>query len=99
PPLVLHSFPTRRSSDLLLLLDGGGSGCASFSLAWWRPPCAPARHRPSHRIVAPATAPTRSSLRAHCCASATIMTTSPDPLSHPRDRKSTRLNSSHVSIS
>src|SRR5207249_10593503 len=62
----LHSFPTRRSSDLAAAPAAGGF-------------CPPAR------------APTRSSL-----SRTSVATAATDLMA---DRKSTRLNSSHVSIS
>src|SRR5438067_3134607 len=68
-PCVLHSFPTRRSSDL-----GNSTPPKSPPFPWERghfpPPCP-------------------SSLASHCGRDACA----------PTDRKSTRLNSSHVSIS
>src|SRR5204862_6462132 len=68
PHRALHSFPTRRSSDL---------GCGRSSLSARRPAARPARRRGSRTTSAfpPACRPGR------------------------RDRKSTRLNSSHVEIS
>src|SRR5438067_9539538 len=65
---ALHSFPTRRSSDLLpVRLDAGGDPSDGVS--------------PEERVAVEA-----DELR-------------PSPLQPRRDRKSTRLNSSHVSIS
>src|SRR5207253_10492954 len=72
-PRDLHSFPTRRSSDL----------CAR-------------RTRSSRCSLSPASAPATSSAGVAarwCCAGR------PPASSTPRDRKSTRLNSSHVAIS
>src|SRR5439155_15407961 len=72
-PRALHSFPTRRSSDLGAASRAPAleSSCISTAVATagWR--CAPSSGSPSSR-----------------------WSTTP-----PRDRKSTRLNSSHVAIS
>src|SRR5699024_12167428 len=68
-PRALHSFPTRRSSDL--------------PAPQWPPPhwCSP----PAHPLAEAMTTMHR--------------TTQPSTSAGTRDRKSTRLNSSHVSIS
>src|SRR5699024_12561707 len=75
----LHSFPTRRSSDL---------DCSAGAKS------APNRHNPRRiqslfrRFI---------HLRSDCSAASTAMPSNNSACS--RDRKSTRLNSSHVSIS
>src|SRR5690606_41072348 len=78
PPLHLHSFPTRRSSDLgsrkrdnSIRLWPSGVAIIAISTFWSPSPVT----RPAHL---PSTMPRPSSCR---------------------DRKSTRLNSSHVKIS
>src|SRR5699024_12690990 len=68
----LHSFPTRRSSDLGGRRQGGGSRARTGQT-----------ELPAHPEGVAGTASSNSS-RLDC---------------RPRDRKSTRLNSSHVSIS
>src|SRR5439155_6544248 len=74
----LHSFPTRRSSDL-----SWGAACTTTSC-----PRASARSSPDPSSTARTPHTSRRSVRA-CCRLW---------YSH-RDRKSTRLNSSHVAIS
>src|SRR5207249_10237679 len=79
----LHSFPTRRSSDLPKMRIGPKASTTTAA-------CLPA---PKRNILGP-----RKSL----CAWPTIITRFDSRIIrvfHPRDRKSTRLNSSHVSIS
>src|SRR5690625_7254524 len=68
-PLHLHSFPTRRSSDLT-------SAATTCPPTWW-PTSVASPRRPPRRRASPSRRCRRSS----------------------RDRKSTRLNSSHVAIS
>src|SRR5699024_12694205 len=75
-PLELHSFPTRRSSDL-----GRARGCGRRSR-----PERPCRVRPARNLSAALNRPPPAAV-IRC----------PDGWS--ADRKSTRLNSSHVSIS
>src|SRR5690625_6321665 len=83
--LYLHSFPTRRSSDLpilqrslvLILLRARRGPSSSFSSSFLPPPWAES--------------PLARWLRA-CSPQALVPVTT-------QDRKSTRLNSSHVSIS
>src|SRR5699024_12783543 len=81
--LVLHSFPTRRSSDLRApALPGAGTVTHRRTKAGFRPP-----HCGTGRGTWPASGRVSVSLRT------TV------PCRCPKDRKSTRLNSSHVSIS
>src|SRR5207248_11465024 len=72
PPRDLHSFPTRRSSDLALGLEAGGGGRRDG-----------ARSGRPDRLRARVGAALRALGRARVT----------------RDRKSTRLNSSHRTIS
>src|SRR5207249_11487872 len=89
---ALHSFPTRRSSDL-----GPDSpvGCGDVAVA---------RRAPRHAATPTATRPEIARRAAVICveeepSDLDLWTRSPS-LRHDRaDRKSTRLNSSHVSIS
>src|SRR5207249_12141002 len=81
PPRYLHSFPTRRSSDLA---RSGSPGCSE------RWPTTPAR--------APASRD-RWSGRRSTGDRQTVRTRRVPPTGSCADRKSTRLNSSHVSIS
>src|SRR5699024_11640765 len=91
-PLPLHSFPTRRSSDLTSALANSGSiagrcstGAEFFSFALFAVPpwvCVPPARFIALRICF---AKCRWHLRGG--------------EADARDRKSTRLNSSHVSIS
>src|SRR5699024_12312633 len=107
----LHSFPTRRSSDLVKLADTKRSFIqASFFLLRHStfnsvPSLIVLRYR-SNRLVPIQISPKEvSSSRSNLC----NMPSSPCSLSrspsirgstlHMRDRKSTRLNSSHVSTS
>src|SRR5690606_41934638 len=89
--LDLHSFPTRRSSDLFIdfglvkagsVTSSSAAGAGSFSAAVMR-----ADHAASvvGRLVKSLRMPSRSQR--------------PMTLVRGRDRKSTRLNSSHVKIS
>src|SRR5207249_8978214 len=75
PPRDLHSFPTRRSSDLSRASARSPCSSARVSLAWVQ------SRRAWRRSTARARPPSSASTEA------------------ARDRKSTRLNSSHVSIS
>src|SRR5699024_11606307 len=91
--LVLHSFPTRRSSDLrtslseLIFPYTSGIGVISKSL----PKDKAYNSSLSYSVVV-----LRSVIRSSCSPSDTfINSVSP----YTTDRKSTRLNSSHVSIS
>src|SRR5699024_11960168 len=83
--LYLHSFPTRRSSDLISTTSG------------------PLRAVNCSRTSGSARATVASSLRAPTGGIRSQMPSSGDSSIRPaeinRDRKSTRLNSSHVSIS
>src|SRR5439155_24280758 len=75
-PRALHSFPTRRSSDL----STGSQTRSGASIARRTRSC-------SHGLPTPAP-------------SCTLSTAAPIPQPRAcRDRKSTRLNSSHVAIS
>src|SRR5699024_11835670 len=80
-----HSLPTRRSSDL--------GRHSSPQRAAWRPTTASIRRRHLDRCT--------QSSRTTCCATGPRQPSrSPTcPRFERRDRKSTRLNSSHVSIS
>src|SRR5690606_41378244 len=83
PPPGLRSFPTRRSSDLRRC------ACRQFLiLAWSR---LPPRQRPG---AVPAGA--RRGSRRTPCPRCPVSSAAP---TCPLDRKSTRLNSSHVKIS
>src|SRR5207249_8577027 len=87
--LDLHSFPTRRSSDLRGALEHPASRLAEHDRAAAETiaggmPAAPSRRRPCHS--APNLARVQGPPR-------------PGTDRPRRDRKSTRLNSSHVSIS
>src|SRR5207302_2892674 len=91
PPL--HSFPTRRSSDLHPPHKQHQNGAKNAGL-----------RRFSHRAIVPEPrssdrpAPCERRKRRDCtCDYRTWMTA--QPLRERRDRKSTRLNSSHVKIS
>src|SRR5690348_17701152 len=81
--LVLHSFPTRRSSDL-------GADDLMEAL---RRSVEQAKH--DRDSVAPARRPARK----RPAKQATKSAAAPQPTSVRKDRKSTRLNSSHPSIS
>src|SRR5205814_9596779 len=95
PHLYLHSFPTRRSSDL--------SRFATGSPASLRPRIPTA----TRSVPSPATFTTRpepTPLPTACAAGSVGPVTSsirqpPPSPSAPIDRKSTRLNSSHLGIS
>src|SRR5690606_41651834 len=80
PPRDLHSFPTRRSSDL------GGRGSLGGHAA-----------HPRERL-ARSTGPDRAQRDPGRQGAASIRSAGSDPQAR-RDRKSTRLNSSHVKIS
>src|SRR5699024_11596311 len=83
PHLHLHSFPTRRSSDLTTILDS--RVFKSCRLV--------ARHRIA--IISDATVILKPSSRG----TPRFGPPKPTTISLNEDRKSTRLNSSHVSIS
>src|SRR5438132_1409357 len=76
----LHSFPTRRSSDL------------RTSFRRWRRPPSLFTEILDHRISSTSTAHGSSEIGESQCIMITTRT-------HGRDRKSTRLNSSHTVIS
>src|SRR5207302_10048000 len=79
PPLDLHSFPTRRSSDLVDFV----SGVLTVHRSSWRGIVGTPKSGRDRKI--PLTDRLKAALKAH---------------RHLRgDRKSTRLNSSHVKIS
>src|SRR5205814_10643077 len=85
PPRHLHSFPTRRSSDLSVCSVIATACCARSNASPWLPAAARTfALTPRHRYCAP-----RSSVVA-----APSLTDA-----HASDRKSTRLNSSHLGIS
>src|SRR5207249_10700576 len=77
PPRFLHSFPTRRSSDLFSRSVRGPFACPNFC-SRHRDHAANTERRTCRRCRNPEAG---------------------GPSSACRDRKSTRLNSSHVSIS
>src|SRR5690606_42151396 len=79
-PLVLHSFPTRRSSDLAVLVRGS----AALGAAGPRESGRTYADRPGGR---------------HSVAGGWRCAHEPGGRAHRGDRKSTRLNSSHVKIS
>src|SRR5690606_41868146 len=86
-PLYLHSFPTRRSSDLLVM-SGQTSGPAGLK----------ARHytgKPglSRLYLSDGRWEIHRAIHGHC----RVVPVPPGP--RHKDRKSTRLNSSHVKIS
>src|SRR5690606_39345498 len=85
-PPVLPSFPTRRSSDL--------------TPTWTRPggSCVPRSSGPSCGASTSATS-TATCTRSSSSPSSSACTSSSQSSSSCRDRKSTRLNSSHVKIS
>src|SRR5690606_42007240 len=93
---VLHSFPTRRSSDLAL----ENTGASAISGGPLREPCSPCPPSPPSALRR--SYPCRSLRSDH---GALRARSSPgklglEPLFDVRvDRKSTRLNSSHVKIS
>src|SRR5207249_7520416 len=93
---VLHSFPTRRSSDLLRW-----NGIPPMVLDITKPvhPSGPvlSRTSPPFRALYPGVLP-RDVASAAVLASVNDMSSGGDQ-SWQEDRKSTRLNSSHVSIS
>src|SRR5205814_5396572 len=96
-PRALHSFPTRRSSDLERQLQCGGS-CHERGAGLLGPPW------PTKRFAAPhstpstsAWGPSSSPLRAGKCPSSTKVLR--PSIRRLEDRKSTRLNSSHLGIS
>src|SRR5204863_8163251 len=87
---LLPSFPTRRSSDLRAVRAGDGGGARVGGRV-----VAQAGHRAAGRAdahLAPAHAHERADLRLPLRASG-------QPARVREDRKSTRLNSSHVEIS
>src|SRR5690606_42101668 len=98
-PLVLHSFPTRRSSDLTLALR------ETFG-----PPVGDLRERQtSEQIVDPRRKrtfidPVQTAVVENVFARGQLriqpgrMRQHTEQASRPQDRKSTRLNSSHVKI-
>src|SRR5205814_3756947 len=87
----LHSFPTRRSSDLFFAREGwtrfGSPGIFGKLGGYGASPAPSASSRSTHS----------KSLRRSQTASSMPAWTSPS--SAKRDRKSTRLNSSHLGIS
>src|SRR5207249_9976207 len=88
----LHSFPTRRSSDL-----SGEEGDTSRKAIRRAPPTARLRARERDRQAMnpmPASSPRNPPREA-----ATMVAARPSTRQPRQDRKSTRLNSSHVSIS
>src|SRR5690606_41545953 len=79
---ALHSFPTRRSSDLENFVDSDAPAAmppvGTFSVYVWKSPLSPPTLLPVWSLD-------------------TLVR--PQPPCSPIDRKSTRLNSSHVKIS
>src|SRR5207249_11342299 len=93
PLLFLHSFPTRRSSDLPLIYPGSRGVRSNGGVK---------------SITSPSPRRTRRSLTAVIALAARSGSATPEitpqdcaieSIWHSSDRKSTRLNSSHVSIS
>src|SRR5699024_12555464 len=82
--LVLHSFPTRRSSDLLL----GCSTVVDFFIYWWH-----FLYRWLDYVKCKSNEPFK------CILKFTLFKKYQFIMNVLIDRKSTRLNSSHVSIS
>src|SRR5207249_6204692 len=91
--LDVHSFPTRRSSDLQVTRN---AGCAHITQI--RAERQHEKHATEHIL---ALGDPRHRLDPHwmnrknCCDKCAL----PNAAGHSSDRKSTRLNSSHVSIS
>src|SRR5699024_11639109 len=86
----LHSFPTRRSSDLQKITGGGpdasrSSGCDDVTRF-------KGHHRAELHYLLTNTVD-------HVVSSPALANLAIDHQLHEQDRKSTRLNSSHVSIS
>src|SRR5205807_10063026 len=99
PPVArphLHSFPTRRSSDLLALHCWRGSEDSQSEVALGRPPDPGLGLRCERRIV-----PAPLKLRNDRIYGAIGRRGDRNGAVHPHgeDRKSTRLNSSHLVIS
>src|SRR5690606_41043966 len=95
---ALHSFPTRRSSDLVPSTNGVVFGNKS-------PPVALLYHLISIPDTTKSSSVLFSKSQKDCSSSSTLgasvcctltVTLALDELGHPLDRKSTRLNSSHV---
>src|SRR5439155_24951794 len=86
----LHSFPTRRSSDLPAL---------SVSDALATPPSTSTEAWPVRMILISMAAVLLSTWRASTIDALPEATATSIARPSPRDRKSTRLNSSHVAIS
>src|SRR5688500_19976344 len=85
---LIHSFPTRRSSDLTLIRRPGAGLCVPGG------DCPPARRAPQ------APHPERTSGGNNLdTGRMTVVCSALAPLPVNRDRKSTRLNSSHLVIS
>src|SRR5207249_11825119 len=97
PHLLLHSFPTRRSSDLSTQ-DGGlwlGKAYGGPGDYWKRDPL----HHLSHGATSLQVARFFLLLEQGRLVNPQYSAEIKEILSKPADRKSTRLNSSHVSIS
>src|SRR5699024_11417598 len=91
PPRALLSFPTRRSSDLTAIFVAGAAGLRIF-WAW----VAPGQRR---RLTA-LTEEARSLITVALGLVVVLLISGiVEGFVTPADRKSTRLNSSHVSIS
>src|SRR5207249_10353897 len=91
PPLDLHPFPTRRSSDLgVRRVDKKAGRCPAFFC--WSSHQHEAHQENHERIELIRPKNFGTTLRA-------APTRQSRPRRMPSDRKSTRLNSSHVSIS
>src|SRR5207248_10842452 len=88
-PPYLHSFPTRRSSDLLLLLS---LAMRTLACTLSRNPAARSATHPPTSAGRPLQPRTQAILLQASVQSTRLVT-------HSSDRKSTRLNSSHRTIS
>src|SRR5205807_9825699 len=86
---TLHSFPTRRSSDLA---DAAIRSCTCSGRR------VSTRESPFHPHIPPASVLSRRALTGSVGRNSCIRPALPQP-SDPSDRKSTRLNSSHLVIS
>src|SRR5207253_8948513 len=88
PHRVLHSFPTRRSSDLLDAARSSPLRC-----------CLGCDRKIPSAMVAPSDESCPLAFAARARPHRLRFISGRRRLSHRRDRKSTRLNSSHVAIS
>src|SRR5699024_12685996 len=93
---LVHAFPTRRSSDLLLVREGEVEDRQVLALALRSRRL---RDRDCPQLVMPAQEHLRRGATVRPCDVLDHRLTQQCVGSAQRDRKSTRLNSSHVSIS